>query len=129
MSSGSGWPSCCGPHARRLSRGAKPSWMAVAIMPPNKEVGPRDTTPEGTDTIITTPATTTATSTVQCSGTQRQCSTDTRTWWRRRRAADRCEPNASGVRDPWQPWRPEKLSEKQIDAAAAAAAHLLGLGY
>ena len=48
---------------------------------------------------------------------------------RRRRAADRCEPNASGVRDPWQPWRPEKLSEKQIDAAAAAAAHLLAHGY
>ena len=44
-------------------------------------------------------------------------------------ASQRLAPLASGVRDPWQPWRPEKLSEKQTDAAAAAAAHLLACGY
>jgi hypothetical protein len=29
------------------------------------------------------------------------------------------------VRDPWQQWRPERLSDVQIEAAVAAAHHLL----
>jgi len=56
----------------------------------------------------------------------RQCAAG-RQLRRRRGAADRCEPlhGAGNVRDPWQPWRPEKLPEKQIHAAAATATHLL----
>jgi hypothetical protein len=57
-------------------------------------------------------------------GRPRQCEP----LWRRRRAADECRPLASGHRDPWRPWRPEKLSEKQVDAAAAAAEYLLDAG-
>ena len=34
---------------------------------------------------------------------------------------------ASGCRDPWQPWRPEKPSEKHVDGAVAAAEHLLAV--
>ena len=51
---------------------------------------------------------------------------------RRRHAASyRCQPlgESSNIRDPWVSWRPEKLSEKEIDGAAAAAAHLLAHGY
>lgn len=59
---------------------------------------------------------------------QRQCAA-VRPWRRRRDAADRSTPlgDSGNVRDPWQPWRPEKLSEKQIEAAAEAAEHLLEL--
>ena len=46
--------------------------------------------------------------------------------WQRRQTAYRCEPLLrSGVRDLWQPWRPEKLSDKQIDAGRDAALHVL----
>ena len=63
----------------------------------------------------------------------RQCHADTvPVQLRRRHAASyRCQPlgESGNIRDPWQPWRPEKLSETEIDAAAAAAAHLLACGY
>ena len=57
----------------------------------------------------------------------RQCAA--RPWGRRRLASDRCAPlgDTGNVRDPWQPWRPEELSQKQIEAAAEAAEHLLAL--
>jgi hypothetical protein len=45
---------------------------------------------------------------------------------RRRFAADRCQPiGDTGVRDPWRPWRPERLSDVQVQGAADAARHLL----
>ena len=58
----------------------------------------------------------------------RQCAA--RPWGRRRLASDRCAPlgDTGNVRDPWQPWRPEELSQKQIEAAAEAAEHLPQLG-
>ena len=63
----------------------------------------------------------------------RQCHADTvPVQLRRRHAASyRCQPlgESSNIRDPWVSWRPEKLSEKEIDGAAAAAAHLLACGY
>ena len=44
----------------------------------------------------------------------------------RRRAADRCVPlgETGNIRDPWQPWRPERLSQVQVQAAVDAARHL-----
>jgi hypothetical protein len=48
--------------------------------------------------------------------------------WRRRRAADRCEPLSTGGRDPWRPFRPEQLSAVQVQAAVDAAEHLLDNG-
>ena len=93
--------------------------------PPN-EVGPREI-PEGTDT--TTPATTTteAPGYLHSKHTGQQCGGDTvgAQLRRRRLASYRCEPLASGHRDPWQPWRPEWLSDKQLEGVAAAAVHLL----
>lgn len=58
----------------------------------------------------------------------RQCAS-VRPLERRRKAADRSTPlgDTGNVRDPWLPWRPEQLSEKQIQAAAEAAGHLLEL--
>jgi len=47
---------------------------------------------------------------------------------RHRLAAARCEPNDGGVRDPLQPWRAEKLSDKQVAAAVDAALYLLNIG-
>ncbi|CAN5754770.1 hypothetical protein BH09ACT7_BH09ACT7_32490 [soil metagenome] len=47
----------------------------------------------------------------------------------RRQASHRLLPLDCGCRDPWRPWRPEKLSERQIAGAAAAALHLLDEGY
>lgn len=47
----------------------------------------------------------------------------------RRAASWRLPPLDCGVRDPWQPWRPEKLSDKQVAGAVDAAGHLLDLGY
>ena len=47
---------------------------------------------------------------------------------RRRRAAYRCEPDTSGCRDPWRPWRPEHLSESYVDGYRDAARHLLAQG-
>jgi hypothetical protein len=59
----------------------------------------------------------------------RQCAADTVAGLRRRRAASwRMECLACGCRDPWRPWRPERLSEKQIAAAVAAAGHLRDAG-
>ena len=98
----------------------------------NQEVGPRDTTPEGTDTIHITPATTTATRIADCSGAPRQCHGDTVPVQlrRRRRESYRCEPlgNTGNVRDPWVPWRPEKLTDKQVAGAVDAARHLRDAG-
>ena len=49
---------------------------------------------------------------------------------RRRRAASyRCEPLASGHRDPFQPWRPERCSSKQVDGVVDAAEYLRDIGY
>jgi hypothetical protein len=44
---------------------------------------------------------------------------------RRRYAAARSVPLEDGNRDPWRPWRPERLSDKQVQAAVDAALHLL----
>lgn len=99
-------------------------------MQPN-EVGPRaghHSRHEGTDNTYSTPATTTATGGVQCSGTGRPSAQDTRPWRRRRQASYRCEPLLSGQRDPWQPGRPETLSRQQVDGAVAAARHLRDAG-
>jgi hypothetical protein len=100
------------------------------VGPPRNEVGPRDTTPEGTDNLITTRATTTATSTMSLSGAGTRCGADTIPVQlrRRRHATGRCEPLASGHRDSWQPWRSEKLSDRQIDGAVDAAQHLRDAG-
>lgn len=46
---------------------------------------------------------------------------------RRRQASYRREPLADGHRDPCQPWRPERLSDKQLEAAVFAAEHLLAV--
>jgi hypothetical protein len=63
----------------------------------------------------------------------RQCHADTVPVQlrRRRKESYRCEPlgESGNIRDPWVPWRPEKLTEKDIDGAVAAAAHLLADGY
>jgi hypothetical protein len=56
----------------------------------------------------------------------RQCHGDTVVGLRRRRAASqRLVPLADGVQDPWQPYRPERLSDVQIQAAVDAAEHLI----
>jgi hypothetical protein len=47
---------------------------------------------------------------------------------RRRMGSYRCVPLLAGYRDPFQPWRPETLSDKQIEAAGIAARHLLDVG-
>jgi hypothetical protein len=47
---------------------------------------------------------------------------------RRRTASYKCEQLPSGYRDPFQPWRPETLSDKQVEAAGIAARHLLDMG-
>jgi hypothetical protein len=47
---------------------------------------------------------------------------------RRRAASWRCAPLHDGARDAWRPWRPESLSEAQIDGAVAAACHLRAAG-
>ena len=44
---------------------------------------------------------------------------------RRRKASYRTEPLDSGVRDPWQPWRPKHITDVQTQGAIAAANHLL----
>jgi hypothetical protein len=54
----------------------------------------------------------------------RRCSSAT-PLGRRRYAAARSVPLADGHRDPWRPWRPERLSDKQVQAAVDAALHLL----
>jgi len=38
---------------------------------------------------------------------------------RRRQASYRCEPLASGHRDPWRPWRPARVSRVHAEAAVA----------
>ena len=99
--------------------------------PPKEVPRPLTPLPTGDTTNDDTPEPIRTSSRVDSSRVPRQCSLDTRPWARRRRAADRCEPlgDSGNIRDPWVPWRPEKLSEKQIAAAAAAAAHLLDAGY
>lgn len=69
-----------------------------------------------------------STNSFQTSGPMRQCAA-VRPWRRRRDAADRCEPlgETANVRDPWRSWRPEQLSEKQIQAAVETAALLTAL--
>lgn len=47
---------------------------------------------------------------------------------RRRRAAERCEPDDNGWRDPWRPWRPERLTDSYVDGYRDAALHLLAQG-
>ena len=95
-------------------------------MPPDNEVGPRGN-PEGTDNTITTPAPNKGQHS-QCNDASRQCEHPARQLRRRRMAAYRCEPLPPGHRDPWRPWRPEELSDKQVEGAAAAARHLLDMG-
>jgi hypothetical protein len=95
-------------------------------MPPDNEVGPRGN-PEGTDNTITTPAPNKGQHS-QCNDASRQCEHPARQLSRRRMASYRCEPLPSGHRDTFQPWRPEVLSDKQIEAAGIAARHLLHVG-
>lgn len=66
----------------------------------------------------------------QANAQSRQCHADTVPvqWRRRRQASYRCEPLADGHRDPWRSWRPNQLSDKQIDGAVDAARHLRDAG-
>lgn len=69
-----------------------------------------------------------STNEIERSALVRQCAA-VRPWRRRRDAADRSEPlgDSGNVRDPWRAWRPDVLSENQIEAAVAAAEYLLAL--
>lgn len=93
---------------------------------PPKEVSAGTMSGATTTPTATTTATEADSSNLECTAWARVCSA--RPLWRRRRAADRCEPLASGHRDPWQPHRPERLSDVQVDGAVAAAEHLAGHG-
>lgn len=95
---------------------------------PRIEVSPGTKSGATLNIFDTTAATTTeADGSLDGTATGRQCSPG-QSLRRRRQASYRCEPLASGHRDPWQPWRPERLSDKQIEGAAVAARHLLDLG-
>lgn len=87
--------------------------------PPSEEPGP---------TPGTGPLEKSVTDTDQAkrSATPRLCAADALR--HRRQASYRCEPLASGHRDPWQPWRPERLSDRQVEGVVAAAAHLAAVG-
>jgi hypothetical protein len=65
------------------------------------------------------------------SGGPRQCGGDTIAAQLRRRRSDswRLPRLECGRSDPVRPWRPETLSQRQIDGAVAAAEHLGALGY
>lgn len=69
---------------------------------------------------------TTHTDKVHATANPRLCAGDA--LHRRRQASYRCEPLASGHRDPWQPWRPATLSDKQVEGAVEAAEHLRDAG-
>jgi hypothetical protein len=101
-------------------------------MPP-KDVGPPendDGRPPPGPTTTEEPSASPTPNTTTLSAQPRQCATDTVAGLhRRRRAEQRCEPLHGGLRDPWQPYRPKRLSEVQVQGAAAAAEHLLELGY
>ena len=80
---------------------------ANGLGPPEKEVRPgdhHDARPNQKSAAHTT-------NEMQFSGSRR-CDAAT-AWRRRRRAADRCEPiGDTGIRDPWRPWRPERLDKR-----------------
>lgn len=99
-------------------------------MPPDDE-SPRGN-PEGTANNKPTNETARQSGYLHSSVGPRQCAGDTVgvALRRRRRASLRMPPlgESGDIRDPHRRWRPEKLSEKQLDAAVAAAEHLTEAG-
>ena len=87
--------------------------------PPRDDEGRAN--PADVEAAATTPPTT---NTAKRTAKLRVCSGAT-PLGRRRLAEQRCAPLHDGARDPWQPWRPEKLSEVHVQAAVDAAHHLL----
>jgi hypothetical protein len=79
----------------------------------------RESRPGGTETAPTT-------STVDAPKSNRQCTSDALR--RRRAASQRLTPLVCGHSDPWRPWGPKQLSDKQAEGAAQAAEHLLAVG-
>jgi hypothetical protein len=106
----------------------------VATMPRKRNLGPPgddDGRPHHRKPATTEePSASPTPNTTSVSAQPRQCAADTVAGLhRRRRAEQRCEPLHGGLRDPWQPYRPERLSAVQVQAAVDAAEHLLELGY
>lgn len=65
----------------------------------------------------------------QITASGRWCPADTVTCaWRRRRASHRLPVLDCGHSDPWRSWRPEHVSDLQVDGYRAAVQHLRAHG-
>lgn len=93
------------------------------MSPPGDGEGRPPTGPADVEEAVTQPP---ITNDAQRNAAPRQCAADALR--RRRLASYRLVPLESGHRDPWQPWRPETLSDKQVDGVVAAVEHLAAVG-